>query len=208
VSNHYYLSCVAHEEVSDEVGNRNALPASVAVENRENIVKAVELLKPLDLDASDFANAHWSSDYANAIRFVARHYECELELHDESGALVPFVGKPDPHEGEDKFCQKCGSRISTTGIPVGRGHLEWLDPRCPNEPYDKAKIAFVHWFVFGYQFPNGTTGDSNEIDELKAECPGFEDGWLFALSGNPPFDSEEDLRDFATLKYDMVVKEK
>lgn len=115
MSNNYQLVCLDHEagaQYSEEVGNRNAKPASLAVKHREDIVKAIKLLEPLEFYARDVARAHWSSDLAKAIDFIVEHPTCEkIELRDEYGSLVAFEDEPDPHEGEDKFCSKCGGRL-------------------------------------------------------------------------------------------------
>lgn len=118
MSNEYQLVCLSHKEgdrYSEDVGNRNPKPASLVMKHRENIVKAVKLLEPMEFYARDIARAHWSSDVAKAIDFVVDHPTCEIELRDEYGALIPFVDEPDPHDGEDKFCSKCGGRL------VGKG---------------------------------------------------------------------------------------
>lgn len=114
MSNHYHLVCISHEhseQYSDEVGNHNPRPASLAVKHRESIEKIKELLKPFDIEFSDVARSHWDSYMAQAMIFVANHPNCDLILKDEYGALIPFEDEPDPHEGEDKFCSKCGGRL-------------------------------------------------------------------------------------------------
>lgn len=114
MSNHYHLVCISHdgdEQYSDEVGNHNAKPASQAVKFRENIKKIKELLQPLDITFSDVAQSHWDSYFVQALIFVGNHPDCDLILKDEYGASIPFDDEPDPHEGEDKFCSKCGGRL-------------------------------------------------------------------------------------------------
>lgn len=193
MSNNYRLVCLSHEggeQYSDEVGNNNAKPASLAVKNRENIGKMAEMLAPLDLRINDVAHAHWDNYMIHAIMFVSEHPKCELELHDEYGALVAFEDEPDPHDGPDKFCSKCGGRRGNVGVPVGGGEFADLKDVCVAQDRDRAKISFVHWFKKGYNYllekEDQPFDYLDEVSELK-KFSGFEEGWLLSLSGANPF---------------------
>lgn len=192
MSNNYRLVCLSHEggeQYSDEVGNNNAKPASLAVRNRENIGKMVEMLAPLDLRINDVAHAHWDNYMIHAIMFVAEHPKCELELHDEYGALVAFEGEPDPHDGPDKFCSKCGGRRGNVGVPVGGGEFADLKDVCVAQDRDRAKISFVHWFKKGYH-----TGEiSSEEMMTYGSLPGFVEGVNMKISRVWPFSNETSL---------------
>lgn len=183
MSNHYHLSCVSHGGESDDVGNRDPKPASLVMKNRENIVKAVELLKPLDIPVGDLGEAHWDSRVATAMRFVSEHPDCEIELHNESCDLIPFEDDPDPHDGPDKFCSKCGGRIITRSVPSGNGaDFIVLAPACINIEIDRKKEQFVHWFTKGFNYPEVKDGAGvSELNSLK-KFPGFDEGWCMALS--------------------------
>lgn len=192
MSNHYRLVCLSHEggeQYSDEVGNNNAKPASLAVKNRENIGKMAEMLVPLDLRINDVAHAHWDNYMIHAIMFVAEHSGCEIELHDEYGALIAFEGEPDPHDGPDKFCSKCGGRRGNVGVPVGGGEFADLKDVCVAQERDRAKISFVHWFKKGYRLEEMTS----ELVEVYGTLPGFIEGFNLKLSRVWPFSNETSL---------------
>ena len=188
MSNHYHLACLSHGGESEDVGNRDAKPASLVVKNRENIVKAVELLRPLDIPVSDIGEAHWDGRVAHAMRFVAEHPECELELHNESCNVIAFQDEPDPHDGPDKFCPKCGGRIVSRSISSGNGgNLIDLDPVCINIEIDHKKERFVYWFLKGYRLDN----PSQEIVHEHKDLPGFLEGFNIMLVGANPFTDEQ-----------------
>lgn len=194
MSNNYQLVCLSHEggeQYSDEVGNNDAKPASIVMENRENIAKMAEMLGPLELRIKDVAHAHWDNYMINAIMFVADHPTCEIELHDEYGALIPFEGQPDPHDGPDKFCSKCGGRLGPVGTPVGDGVLVWQENVCVAQTRDREKIACLHWFKEGYKHPEPKNDEEAARVRKLNKLPGFHAGRTFAILAHIPDDELE-----------------